>query len=33
MLLHCESIGKYSELNTDEILTLNERFTSLWISL
>ena len=33
MLLHCELMGKYSELNTDEILTLNERFTSLWISL
>ena len=33
MLLHCESMGKYSELNADEILNFNERFTSLWISL
>ena len=33
MLLHDESNGKYSELIIDEMLTLNERFTSLCISL
>ena len=31
MLLHNESKGKYSELIIDEMLTLNELFTSLCI--